>query len=121
MYLYSDSPEGYRADSSAEPWIQRTGPYVSTHRRHFLQQSDYTLCMNFHENAWYFAGHTEVFGRGDIHQDLLWKFNIPWTERLKVLKLLDDYNLNALSLFDSEEALMETMALRELEFKKGDS
>ena len=49
-------------------------------------------------------------------QDFLWKLNIPWTERLKVLKILDTYNVNALSLFDSEESLMETMALRTLEF-----
>jgi hypothetical protein len=62
-----------------------------------------------------------VFARNASGQNLLWKFNIPWTERLKVLKLLDDYNLNAFSLFDSEEALTETMALRELEFRNEDS
>jgi hypothetical protein len=33
-----------------------------------------------------------------------------------VLKTLDTYNLNAFSLFDSEESLMETMALRTLQF-----
>ena len=90
---------------------------MATHRRHFLQQSDYTLCVIF-RNFWCFANHEDVFGRDDTRQDLLWKFNIPWTERLKVLSLLDAYNLNAFSLFDSEEALKETMALRELEFKK---
>jgi hypothetical protein len=42
-----------------------------------------------------------------------WKFNIPSTERTKVLRLLNDYNLNAFSLFDSEEALLETMWFRE--------
>jgi hypothetical protein len=53
-------------------------------------------------------------------QDLLWKFNIPTSERLKVLKFLDAHNLNAFSLFGSEESLMETMALRELEFREKD-
>jgi hypothetical protein len=35
---------------------------------------------------------------------------------LKVLKMLDKYNLNAFSLFESEESLMETLAVREMEF-----
>jgi len=48
----------------------------------------------------------------------LWKFNIPWGERIKVLKLLDDHNVNAFSLFDSDEALLETIALRELTFRR---
>ena len=47
--------------------------------------------------------------------DVIWKFNLPATERLKVLKLLDRSNINAFSLFQSEESLMETMAFRELD------
>jgi hypothetical protein len=30
---------------------------------------------------------------------------------LKVLKILDKYNINSLSLFGSKESLMETLAL----------
>ena len=47
--------------------------------------------------------------------DVIRKFNLPATERLKVLKLLDRSNINAVSLFQSEESLMETMAFRELD------
>jgi hypothetical protein len=67
-----------------------------------------------------YASHEAVFGckDKDDEQDLRWKFNIPSTERLKVLRMLDSYNLNSLSLFGSEESLMETMALRELDFKQ---
>jgi len=36
---------------------------------------------------------------------------------LKVLKILDSYNLNAFSLFGSEESLMETLAARELDLR----
>jgi hypothetical protein len=60
---------------------------------------------------WQFSEHPPVFGTG---QDVLWKFNLPSTERLKVLQLLNDYNLNAFSLFDSEETLLETLWFREL-------
>jgi hypothetical protein len=44
------------------------------------------------------------------------KFNVPATERAKVLKNLDQYNLNAFSLFSTEEGLMEAMAHRAFEF-----
>jgi hypothetical protein len=74
------------------------------------------MCALF-GSEWCFAKHEDVFACGNPHQDVLWRFNIPWTERPKVLKLLDSYNLNAFSLFDSEESMMETLALRELDFR----
>jgi hypothetical protein len=55
--------------------------------------------------------------RGEETQDLLWKFNSPFGERAKVLKILDDHNVNAFSLFETDEALLETIALRELTFR----
>ena len=51
----------------------------------------------------------------DPNIDVIWQFNLPATERLKVLKLLDRSNINAFSLFQSEESLMETMAFREID------
>jgi len=57
------------------------------------------------------------FARNDRDQDVLWKFNVPSSERVKVLRILDGYNISALSLFGSEESLMETMALREIYFR----
>lgn len=71
-----------------------------------------------HKRCGYFASHERIFTHDSSDQDVLWKFNIPATERVKVLKHLDTYNLNAFSLFESEEALMETMALRHLDFKR---
>jgi hypothetical protein len=117
VYMFSEQPEFCKSTKEREPQIQRMGPYVTTHRRHFLQQNDYTMSVGF-DGQWYFAKHEDVFDRSDPHQDFLWRFTIPWKERLKVLKLLDAYNLNAFSLFDSEETLMETMALRELDFRQ---
>jgi hypothetical protein len=40
------------------------------------------------------------------------------SEREKVLRVLNDYNLNAFSLFGSQESLLETMWLREYTLKK---
>jgi len=88
------------------------GPYVKTHRRHVLQQSQYTLCLSF-RNEWRFESYDSVFEQGGRQQAFCWKFTLPVTERPKVLALLDEHNLNAFSLFGSEESLMETLAIRE--------
>jgi len=56
--------------------------------------------------------HQLVFDAGETDQDLLWKIVLPATERERVLKRLDRFNLNAFTLFDSEESLMETIAVR---------
>lgn len=88
------------------------GPYVKTHRRHVLQQSQYTVCLSFH-NEWRFECYDSVFDSGPRQQAYCWKFTIPVSERPKVLALLDEHNLNAFSLFGSEESLMETLANRE--------
>jgi len=116
VFLESKSEIVLRSGGSDKPYIHRLGPYVRTDRRHFLQQSQYTICI-VHDGEWRYAPHEEAFARCDPDQDTLWKFGIPCSERLKVLRLLDSYNINALSLFGSEESLMETMALREIDFR----
>jgi hypothetical protein len=113
IYAFCESPKGFKAWSSGAPRIRRIGPYIRSHPRHFRQQSDYTICGNFDE-TWHFHPHEEVFARGESQQDLLWKFNLPSKERPEVMESLDQYNLNAFSLFDTEESLMETMWLRQV-------
>lgn len=115
IYALSEAPK--RSLGKGNPSIVRLGPYVTTHPRHFLQQSEYTICVVF-QDGWRFAPFQSMFSPENPDQDVLWKFTIPAGERLKVLEHLDEYNLNAYSLFGSEESLMETMALKELHFKK---
>jgi FRG domain len=116
IYVYWEQL-GSKFSASDKPDIRSLGPSIRTHRRHFLQQCEYTICM-VRDGGPQYVSHEDAFARRDDEQDLLWKFNIPSTERLNVLRLLDRYNLNSLSLFGSEESLMETMALRELDFKQ---
>lgn len=117
VYLESKSDIGLKSRGSSDPYIYQLGPYVRTDRRHFIQQSRYTICV-VHDKEWQYAPHEKAFIRNDPDQDILWKFNIPYSERLKVLRLLDGYNINALSLFGSEESLMETMSIREIHLRE---
>jgi hypothetical protein len=109
IFVFSEIPN--KGTGNDIPTVLRYGPYVRTHRRHFLQQSEYTLCLVF-DDEWRFEQYDTVFD-GRHQQGTCRKFTIPAGERGKVLKELDEYNVSALSLFGSEESMMETLATRE--------
>jgi hypothetical protein len=123
VYVYAEMDAGTKIRTSEQPEIYRFGPNIKTHRRHFQQQSQYTVCIKLHQDLqkgdkeWRFAQHDHVFRRNTGGQDILTKFVIPSSERIKVLKRLEEYNLNALSLFGSEESLLETLAVRQFDFR----
>lgn len=114
IFAYCERPEAVKGGTLGQPQIRAIGPYVETHERHFRQRCDYTICGEFDENyGWRFASHQDVFDQQHPRQDRLWRFDIPSGERTKILRALSDYNLNAFSLFGTEESLLETMWLRE--------
>jgi hypothetical protein len=113
IFVYFQRPHAPKLGAIGDPEIFRLGPYVRTDRRHFPQQGQYTMCLHFSSTC-LFRHHEFAFQDESQKQDTLWKLTIPWDERLKVLRLLDSHNLNALSLLESDEALLETLAFREL-------
>jgi hypothetical protein len=115
IYAYDERPQSIKTGSSDSAQIHRFGPYVAAHKRHFAQQSQYTVCVQQREGKWDFVPHSNVFETqsSDRTQDILHKFTLDISEREKVLTELNDYNLNAYSLFASEESLMETLSIRE--------
>jgi hypothetical protein len=117
IYAYLETTGEGKTSAGEEATIHTEGPYVTSHARHVLQQCEYTVCTKFSDDKLQVANHEEVFGRNDPKQDLLWKFVLPAEERDSVLRRLDSYNLNAFSLFQTEDALLETMALREIDFE----
>jgi len=118
IYVFQEYVGGGREGGSDRAQILRFGPYVRAHPRHFLQQSQYTICCRYSDGVWSYAPHDEVFAAGSETQDRLWKYTLPSTEAANVLKRLDAYNLNALSLFQTEEALLETISFREIELRE---
>ena len=117
IYAYCELPLTYKVASSDEPQIWKFGPYIAAHKRHFAQQSQYTVCVQCNDGKWLFKPHSDVFEkqapRQKGRQDVLKKFVLRATDRQNVLRELSDYNLNAYSLFASEESLMEMLSLRE--------
>lgn len=115
IYVFGETSP---VSGSDQPGLYPYGPYVRTHRRHVLQQSEYTLCVRF-SSEWFFEKYDTIFNPGRYQRGLCWKITLPTTERTRVLRLLDEYNLNAFSLFESEDSMMETLAVREFDFEKG--
>ncbi|MHB8754347.1 MAG: FRG domain-containing protein [Candidatus Acidiferrales bacterium] len=112
IYVFGETSP---VSGSDQPGLYRYGPYVSTHRRHVLQQSEYTLCARF-SSEWFFEKYDTIFDPGRHQRGLCWKITLPTTERTKVLRMLDRYNLNAFSLFGSEDSMMDMLAVREFDF-----
>ena len=114
VYIYWEYAGGGKSSSSDEPSIHGLGPYAKVHRRHFLQQSRYTICTAIKDNKITYANHEDVLAKNASSQDRLWKFNLPVSERNKVMRVLDKMNINSYSLFGTEDSLVDTIASREI-------
>jgi hypothetical protein len=96
--------------------IRLCGPWIGTDKKHFLQQSYYTVCRKGENKTLHYARHDEVFeGReegqdNDEEQDILTRYLIPVSERKRVLQKLRLMNITPYSLFESTENLLELIA-----------
>jgi hypothetical protein len=108
---------GVKEGGSGEPAIRRLGPYVAGPKRHFAQRSQYTICTRWEQQSPSFYDHTRVCRpydpKAEFQQDMLFKFILPSDQRKEVLTELANYNLNAFTLFGSEEGLLEALSIRE--------
>jgi hypothetical protein len=114
IYAYREHAGSTKITQGGTPQIRELGPYVRTHSRHFLQQSQYTVCWQRTEEGLVYRGHDSVFLQERRRQDLLLKYELPAAEANAVLSELDLSNVNAYSLFGSDESLLHTLAFREL-------
>lgn len=95
------------------PRIIGLGSYVNAHKRHYLQQSEYTLCVQKIHEKMHYVCHENVIQQSNADQDVLVKYVLPSSERGKVLKELNLMNINDYSLFGNEDSLIKSMALKE--------
>lgn len=117
IYSYVDwcgEPKGSMAGS---PIVHGLGPYVETHKRHYAQQCEYTVCVKEVREEPVYCSHESAFTDNRSDQGELKKFTLPVSERRKALKQLHRMNVTAFSLFGSEESLMETLAYQEIKDK----
>jgi hypothetical protein len=90
-----------------------SGPYVITHKRHYTQQCEYTICKKRVDDNYVYANHEDAIVTDNV-QGSLRKYILPKKERVKALGKLNVMNISAYSLFGNEESLMETLAYQEI-------
>jgi FRG domain len=112
IFVYREYLGHGKGWTSQEPHIHGLGSDIRTHQRHVLQQSEYTICT-VRDSEWRYARHQDAFRRGQPDHDVLLQLLLPSTDCLKALQSLDNADINAYSLFGTEDALVETIALRE--------
>lgn len=115
IYVFEEYLGDGKEGLSGAPTIVGCGPNVAAHRRHYVQQCEYTICKKRDGDLWIYYNHEEALVDRVVAQDYLAKYLLPVGERDEVLEKLDLMNINAHSLFGSEEALMDTLAYREME------
>ena len=125
VYAFMEDSGGGKGAWASDPLICSYGYNIKTHKRHFMQQSGYTTCtkpksINKQESELFYAPHEEVFSKNEKDQDILWKFNIPTSERPRFLQKLQTMNINSFSLFGTEDSLMDSIATEEFLLKGND-
>lgn len=113
IYAYLEWGGGGKSQSSNKPVITSIPERGPSHRRHYIQQCKYTICSTRCEQKIFFGSHEKAFSETQNGQNLLWKFTFPRSKRIEFLRYLDQMNINSVSLFNTEDSLMETVALRE--------
>jgi len=62
IYVYREWAGEGKSSSSQRPWIESIGHNIKTHRRHFIQQCEYTLCHEIINKEAVYGKHEVVFG-----------------------------------------------------------
>lgn len=115
IFVFREYVVGGKGGLVDAPTIIGLGPYVVAHPRHHIQQCEYTICKKKVSGRFVYCDHEEAIVDGQTEQDVLVKYLIPVRERDKVLERLYLMNISAYSLFANEEALMTTLAYKEIE------
>jgi hypothetical protein len=114
IYAYLDRV-GTKVGNVDGPVIFSLGPYVTTHKRHYLQQSDYTVCIAKEDSSWVYFNHELAKSMNPVdRQDKLWRIDIPISQRSEFLSKLESMNINSFSLFETEDKLMEHIYISEI-------
>lgn len=111
IYAYTQDPNADNRNPEI-PIIFPIWSQTKSNKRHYLQQSTYTICTKFANGKYCYASHEEVLSKKEEGGEWLTKYILPASERGNALMSLETYNINAYSLFGTEESLLETLFIR---------
>ncbi|MBL7152488.1 MAG: FRG domain-containing protein [Phycisphaerae bacterium] len=97
-----------------KPHIVGIGSNLRTHKRHYLQQTEYTICGKRQKQEYIFCSNEDAELPTDepaIPQDVVKKYIIPASEQKKVINKLKLMNITKYSLFGTEDALIQSLSM----------
>jgi hypothetical protein len=103
----------------SERRVHLVGHYGRSHVRHVYQQSWYTMCIKKEPSDYRIQHHDDDVMTEAAEQGTFLKFTIPASERPVAMKELQLMNVNAFSLYGSEDSLIRTLATREFLLSAG--
>ncbi len=115
IFTYIDTLGGIKSHKGDEPIINRLGPYITSHKRHFSQQAQYTASVQKVSNELIYGSHEKSCNKDPyLEQEIITKYVLPGNLKEEVLSKLFEMNINAYSLYSSNESLMEMLAYKEI-------
>lgn len=108
--VYAVLRDPLSTDSPTIPQVSVLGPYVRAHRRHIVQQCQYTICAVWDSDL-KLCSHDDVLETPTTRFRAI-RINIPSRERVTALRVLDLMNINPYSLYGSDESLIRTVSTR---------
>ncbi len=124
IYTFLESSKYGKGIFPSEGYVGRLGRNIPTHKRHYLQQAEYTYALSLTEDAIgdefeidcskvSYANHYNTLMssmESSGTQDICFKHIIPISEKDKVINCLNSMNINEYGLFHTEESLVKTIA-----------
>ena len=107
IFIYQQNLGEGTITEIGKPYIAVMGPNVFTHYRHYKQQCEYSICIQYEDNDFVYKPHHLVFDLGIQGQDQLLELKIPVSEKKKVMRKLISMNINSISLFESEDGFIQ--------------
>lgn len=111
IYIYQEYDDWGKSWEGNKPLIVSLGRTIKTDKRHYLQQSEYTHCLQKIDGEIYYVNHEGVFLNERREGDRLRKIILPQRDRKKVLERLLRMNITPFSLFGDEDSLARSEAL----------
>ncbi len=106
IFLYS--PPQIRSGGNNVPDLRQIGRYVEAGKRHFAQQSQYLIPTVF-DSEWKFITFKKVIESKKNNHELR-EITISKDVKAKLMKELNDMNINRYTMFLNEDALIKSLA-----------
>lgn len=110
IFVYHETKNGSKDYVSIYPSIFGVPINTKKHKRHYSQQSVYTVCMQKINNQLIYAEHNNVFNNRNGNQDVVTKLVLSKALKSEFLKKLDLMNINKYSLFNDEDSLVQSLS-----------